>query len=483
MFVRALTGIAAGGSGGAGAGGRNAHGADAGQASGAAAGGGSGGGGGSASASASASGGGGGGGGQRKSVFERLSAGYARLGSGGGSAMDVDQQQQPRSINPAVQRALLGATGTPAAAAAGSKRKASDSHAGGDAAAAAAAEAASAALRGAAITSNGGAAAAAPAAGVAPQQQAAKKVRPAAGTPAAAAGAAAAPGGASSKAAELAALRQMLAAKEAEVRRLQREQADAAADERSVVVFGVARAVTDDVLRAHFSVCGGDAGDAVRRATLLPGRHVPGAPGAYIEFRDSHDAGGGVVPVSRAVLGALGLSGSTLLGHQITVRRREVAWLCRRVPERKFFSPVARAPAHPPPCTHMHDHRRHPPNRWPRSWTGWPGRPRDAPPSMHSSPWHHTRQQAQLLWAATGRGSNPASRRARRRGPAGPRAARRRQRSTQAAQAQSPRPEEGAECVLEPLLVVSKRAGTPRVSLCGHCWWLAVGGWRLRSTE
>jgi hypothetical protein len=233
---------------------------------------------------------------ERRSVYARLGNGQAAVQPG--SSMDVDPQQRERprgSISAAVQRAVRGVTATPAAAAntapSSSKRKAD-----GPAAAAAGADSSSAA---AAATQ-------------------AKKPRPAAGD-AAPAAAAAAPGVSAKKASQLAALRAALAAKEAEVKRL---KADADADARSVVVFGVSPAVTDGVLRAHFGVCGGGAG-AIKRATLLPSCAMPGAPGAYVEFQDSSELGPGgasrPVSASRAVLMALGLSGTALLGQQITV--------------------------------------------------------------------------------------------------------------------------------------------------------------------
>jgi hypothetical protein len=118
----------------------------------------------------------------------------------------------------------------------------------------------------------------------------------------------------------MAALRAMLAAKEAEVRRLQQQKAvqalqaglqaeQQAADERSIVVFGVSPQVPESVVRAHFSGCG-----AIRRCTMLPGRvhAAPGAAahvkGAYVEFESS-----------RAVLAAMGLTGTQLLDQTIQV--------------------------------------------------------------------------------------------------------------------------------------------------------------------
>jgi hypothetical protein len=116
----------------------------------------------------------------------------------------------------------------------------------------------------------------------------------------------------------------MLAAKEAEVRRLQQQKAvqalqaekqaeQQAADERSIVVFGVSPQVPESVVRAHFSGCGG-----IRRCTMLPGRvhAAPGAAahvrGAYVEFESS-----------RAVLAAMGLTGTQLLDQTI-----QVGWRC-----------------------------------------------------------------------------------------------------------------------------------------------------------
>lgn len=107
---------------------------------------------------------------------------------------------------------------------------------------------------------------------------------------------------------ELAALRAMLAAKEAEVRRLQQlkahQQQQQEADERSVVVFNLAPHIPEAVVRAHFGGCG-----AIKRCSILVGR-MPGptVPGAYIEFETTMGA-----------LAAMGLAGSSLLNLQIQV--------------------------------------------------------------------------------------------------------------------------------------------------------------------
>jgi RNA recognition motif-containing protein len=134
----------------------------------------------------------------------------------------------------------------------------------------------------------------------------------------------------------MAALRAMLAAKEAEVRRLQQQKAaqalqaeQQAVDERSIVVFGVSPLVPESVMRAHFSGCG-----AIKRCTMLPGRMhaAPGAAavikGAYVEFESS-----------RAVLAAMGLTGTQLLDQTI-----QVGWFedCEEV---GFAKPVRYLPS------------------------------------------------------------------------------------------------------------------------------------------